>query len=127
MDFSRPYETEALLRGGDERQVRAEVQRLGECVGPYRRFRIVYLRSLATLAAWEGQHEQAIGYLREAAQTAADLGLPGERWQIQASLGTLHETRGEPAQARTAISEAARIIQGLAERVGTEGVRARFR
>jgi len=126
MDFSRPYETEALLRGGDERQAREEVQRLGECVGPYRRFRIVYLRSLATLAAWEGQHEQAIGYLREAARQAADLGLPGERWQIQAALGRLYEARGEPARARTAFGEAARIIQGLVEGIRDEALRSRF-
>jgi DNA-binding SARP family transcriptional activator len=126
LDFYRQYETEALLRGGDEHQAREEVQRLGECVGPYRRFRIVYLRSLATLAAWEGRSEQAIGHLQEAGQLAADLGLPGERWQIQAALGTLHEARGEPAQARTAFGEAARIIQELAEGIRDEARRSRF-
>src|SRR5260370_11047484 len=86
-DFYRQYETEALLRGGEERQARAEVQRLGERVGPNRRFRIAYLRSLAVLASWDGQSEQAIGYLREAARLAADLGLPGEHRQIQSPLG----------------------------------------
>ncbi len=74
LDFYRQYETEALLRGGDESQARAEVQRLGELLGPYRRFRLPYLRSLAVLAAWEGHSEQAIGHLHEAAQLAADLG-----------------------------------------------------
>jgi tetratricopeptide (TPR) repeat protein len=97
LDFSRQYETEALLRARDERQAREAVHRLGERLGPYRRFRIVYLRSLATLTAWEGQNEQAIGPLRE----AAELGLPGERWQIQAALGALYEAAGEPVQART--------------------------
>src|SRR5205085_9066456 len=53
LDFSPQYETEALLRGGDEHQARAVVQRLGERVGPNRRFRIPYLRSMAVLAAWE--------------------------------------------------------------------------
>ena len=76
LDFYPHYETEALLRGGDERQARAEVQRLGERLGSYQRFRLPYLRSLATLAAWHGHSEQAIGHLREAAQLAADLGLP---------------------------------------------------
>ena len=126
LDFYRQYETEALLRGGNERQAKEEVQRLGECVGPYRRFRIVYLRSLATLAAWEGQSEQAIGHLREAIQLAADLGLPGEHWQIQAALGSLYEAGSEPAQARTAFGEAARIIQGLAEGIRDEALRSRF-
>jgi tetratricopeptide (TPR) repeat protein len=126
MDFSRQYETEALLCGGDERQAREEVQRLEECVGPYRRFRIVYLRSLATLVAWEGQSEQAIDHLREAVRQAADLGLPGERWQIQASLGRLYEAGGEQEQAQTAFGEAATIIRGLAEGIRDEALRTRF-
>src|SRR5260370_41553385 len=75
LDFSRQYETEALLRGGDERQAREAVHRLGERLGPYRRFRIPYLRSLGVLAAWDRHSEQAIGHLREAAQLAADIGL----------------------------------------------------
>jgi hypothetical protein len=113
LDFFRQYETEALLCGGDELQAREEVQRLGERVGPYPRFRIVYLRSLAVLAAWDRHSEQAIG-------------LPGERWQIQAVLGTLYEAGSEPAQARAAFGEAARIIQGLAEGIRDEVLRSRF-
>ena len=126
LDFSRQYETEALLRGGDERQARAEVQRLGEHLGSYLRFRIPYLRSLAVLAAWEGHCEQAIDHLHAATQVAADLGLPGEQWQIQAALGTLYETGGQPAQAHTAFSKAATIIQGLTERIADEALRAHF-
>jgi DNA-binding SARP family transcriptional activator len=126
LDFYRHYETEALLRGGDEKRAREEVQRLGEGLGPNRRFRLPYLRSLATLAAWKGQSEQATGYLREAAGLAVDLGLPAERWQIQAALGTLYEARGELARARTAFAEAARTIQGLAEGIGDESLRRRF-
>jgi DNA-binding SARP family transcriptional activator/tetratricopeptide (TPR) repeat protein len=125
-DFARQHETEALLRGGDERQARAEVQRLGEHLGNYRRFRLSYLRSKARLSAWEGHSEQAIGHLREAAALAADMGLPGERWQIQAMLGTLYEAGGEQAQARTAFAEAARIIGGLAQGIKDETLRARF-
>jgi tetratricopeptide (TPR) repeat protein len=125
-DFYRQYETEALLHGGDEHQAKEEVQRLGERLGPYRRFRIPYLQSLAVLAAWDGESEQAISHLREAAGLAADLGLPGERWQIQAALGRVYEAAGDPAQARTAFGEAARIIQGLAEGIKDETLRARF-
>ena len=125
-DFSRQYETEALLRAGDERQAREEVQRLGERVGTNRRFRLPYLRSLAVLAAWDGQSKQAIGHLREAARLAADLGLPGEQWQIQAALASLYEAGGEPVQAHTAWASAARIIQGLARGIKDETRRARF-
>ena len=126
LDFYRLYETEALLHGGDERQAREEVQRLGEHLGSNQRFRIPYLRSLAALAECEGNSEQAIGHLREAAGLAADLGLPGEQWQIQAALGTLYEAVGEPAQARTAFGEAARIIQELAQGIKDEALRSRF-
>ena len=126
LDFYRHYETEALLRAGDERQARAEVQRLGEHLGPYVRFRIPYLRLLAVLAGWQGHSEQAIGHLRTAAQVAADLDLPAEQWQIQAALGTLYEAGGQPAKARTAFGEAATIIQRLAEGIGDGTLRTHF-
>ena len=93
---------------------------------PYPRYRVPYLRSLAVLATWDGQSEQAIGHLREAAQAAADLGLPGERWQIQAALASLYETRGEQRQGHTAWASAATIIQGLVEGIGDEALRTRF-
>jgi len=120
------YEMDALLRGGDERQAREAVQRLGEGLGPYPRYRLPYLRSLARLSAWEGQREQAIGHLREATQIAADLGLPGERWQIQAALGSMYEAGGAQAQARTAWASAARIVQELAQGIKDETLRTRF-
>jgi tetratricopeptide (TPR) repeat protein len=126
LDFYSHYETEALLHAGDESQARAAVQRLGEGLGPNPRFRLPYLRSLAVLAAWEGNTEQAVDHLREAAGLAADLGLPAEQWQIQAALGSVYETAGEQAQARSAFGEAARIIQGLAEGIKDETLRARF-
>jgi tetratricopeptide (TPR) repeat protein len=126
LDFSRQYETEALLHGGDERQARAEVQRLGERLGNYQRFRIPYLRSLAVLAAWEGQSERAIGHLCEAAQVAADIGLPGEQWQVQAMLGRMYEAVGKPRQAQTAYGEAVTIILGLAAGIGDEALRTIF-
>jgi len=126
LDFYLHYETEALLRGGDEYQARAEVQRLGEHLGPYLRFHIPYLRSLAKLSAWEGHCEQAIDHLHAATQVAADLGLPAEKWQIQAALGTLYETGGQPAQAHTAFGKASTIIQGLAEGIADESLRTHF-
>jgi predicted ATPase/DNA-binding SARP family transcriptional activator len=126
MDFYLHFETEALLRGGDELRAREEVQRLGERLGPYPRYRIPYLRSLAVLARWKGEKEQAIDHLREVADLAADLGLPAEQWQIQAELGMLYEAGGESAQACAAFGEAARILQGLAESIGDEALRSRF-
>ena len=126
LDFSSHYETEALLHAGEERQAREEVQRLGERLGSNRRFRIPYLRSLALLAEWEGHSEQAIAHLREAAELATDIGLPEEQWQIQARLGRVYEAAGEPAQAQIAWAKASTIIQGLAQGIKDETLRARF-
>ncbi len=126
LDFSRQYETEALLRAREEHQAREELQQLGEHLGLTRRFRIPYLQSSAILAAWEGEREQAIDHLREAAQLAAEIGLPAEQWQIQAALGSVYETAGEQGQARTAFGEAATIIEGLAEGIKDEMLRSRF-
>jgi tetratricopeptide (TPR) repeat protein len=125
-DFFQQYETEALLRGGEERQAREAVQRLGEGLGPNHRFRLPYLRSLAVLAAWEGNTEQAIDHLREAAGLAAEFGLPAEQWQIQERLGRLYQASGEQEQARTAFGEATRIILGLAGGIGDEALRTNF-
>jgi hypothetical protein len=102
LDFSSHSETETLLHAGQERRAREAVQRRGERLGSSHRFRIPYLRSLAVLAEWDGQGAQAIGYLREAAELAADLGLPEEQWQIQARLAWVYEAEGEPAQAHLA-------------------------
>jgi tetratricopeptide (TPR) repeat protein len=88
--------------------------------------RLPYLQSEALLSAWDGEREQAIGHLREAAGIAADLGLPADQWQIQAALGRVYEAGGEPGQAQTAFGEAARIIQGLAQGIKEETRRARF-
>jgi DNA-binding SARP family transcriptional activator len=126
LDFYSHYETEALLHEGDERQAREAVYRLGEHLGPHRRLRLPYLRSEALLSAWEGESEQAIDHLCEAAYLAADLGLPREQWQIQAALGRVYEAAGDAVQARTAFGEAATIIGGLAEGITDETRRARF-
>lgn len=126
LDFSRPYEIEALLHAGNEQQVREEILHMEHCLGSNQRFRIPYLRSLAALHTWEGRTEQAIDHLHEAIQLATTIGLPGEQWQIQAALGKVYETAGEQAQARAAFEEATRIIVELANGIKDETLRSRF-
>jgi tetratricopeptide (TPR) repeat protein len=126
LDFSSHYETEALLHAGEERQAREAVQRLEEHLGSSRRFLIPYLRSLTVLADWDGHGEQAIVHLREAAELAADLGLPEEQWQIQARLARLYEATGESAQACLAWAKASAIIEELAGGITDETPRACF-
>src|SRR5258708_26261221 len=76
LDFSRQYETEAFLRGGDESQAREAMQRLGERLGPSPRFRIPYLQSLAVPAAGEGPGQRATARFRTAAGLAPGMCLP---------------------------------------------------
>lgn len=125
-DFSSYAETEALLHAGEEHLAREEVLRLGERLGSNRRFRLPYLRSLAILAEWQGHSSQAIKYLREADQLAADLGLPAERWQILVGLARVYQTEAAQKQAWQAIMEAAEIIERLAKGIKDETLRARY-
>jgi Flp pilus assembly protein TadD len=69
---------------------------------------------------------KAIAHLREAVALAAAIGLPGERWQIQAALGELHDERGEREAARAAFTQAAAIVRGLADRINNDALRADF-
>jgi tetratricopeptide (TPR) repeat protein len=85
-----------------------------------------YLQSLAVLAAWDRQHEQAIGYLQEAAQLATEMGLPGELWHIQVRLATLYHTSGQQEPAYAAFKEAQSMLQRLADDIADETLRARF-
>src|SRR5258708_13514587 len=64
-DFYRHYETEALVRAGQERQAREAVNQLGEGLGPYRRFRIPYLPSLAVLPVRHARTEQTTPSVHE--------------------------------------------------------------
>jgi hypothetical protein len=126
MDFVRHYETEALLRGGDEELAREDAKRLGERVGENRRFRLVHLRMLAALARWDGDDEEELERLREAEALAEEIGLPGELWQIRAALGELHDRRGEPEEARDAYRRSARIVERLAGEIADEALKEGF-
>jgi DNA-binding SARP family transcriptional activator len=126
VDFTRHYETEALLRGGEERLVHENVRILGERVGQNRRFRLVHLRMLAVVSQWKGKSEEVIGHLQEAQILAEQIGLPGELWQIQADLGELHEDRGERDAAQEAFDRAKGTLRTLAGKISDEGLRKGF-
>jgi hypothetical protein len=120
------YETEALLRGGDGDLARAEVERLGEIVGNNQRYRLPLLRSLAVLAQWEGDTDQAITRLQAAAVLAREMGLPGEEWSILGALGELYADLGDQAEAQRAWTTSADIILDLARTIDEEDLRAGF-
>ena len=126
LDFARYHETEALLRGGEEKLARQDVECLGERVGENRRFRLVHLRMLAVLAEWDGQTGEALARLQQASTLAQEIGLPGELWQIWAAIGELHERRGEPEEAHDAFSRAASIVEGLVAEIEDETFKEGF-
>jgi hypothetical protein len=125
-DFERRHETEVLLRSGEGGLAREDVRRLGEGVGQNKRFRLVHLRMLASLARWDGEVGGALAYLREAEALAREMGLPGELWQIKAASGELHEEGGEKKRARDAFLQAAETLQSLAGRIDDPALRESF-
>jgi tetratricopeptide (TPR) repeat protein len=120
------YETEALLRGGDNDMARAEVERLGKVVGNNKRYRLPLLRSLAVLAQWDGDTAQAITQLQAAASLAQEVGLPGEEWSILGALGALYAGLDDQAKAQRARQASADIILSLAETIDEEDLRGGF-
>ncbi len=126
IELHRWWETEALLRGGDEEQAEEDVRRFGQNIGLNHRYRIPYLRSLAMLEQWHQKPDQAITYLNEAATLAEEIGLPGELWQIQAALGELYLMKRRVEQADRAFTSAAMIIHELANRIQDEALRRDF-
>jgi len=126
MSFTGWYEIEAFLRGGNGNLARSEVERLGKIVDDNKRFRIPLLRSLAVLAQWDGDADQAIVQLQAAAALAREIGLPGEEWSVLGVLGTLYADQGDEAKAQQAWNEAASILLRLAETIDEDDVRAEF-
>jgi predicted ATPase len=126
--FVSPHwpETEALLRGGDIELACEDTRRWGALVGHIPRYRPLHLRSLALLAEWDGDAEQAIIYLQEALTLAEAIGLPGEQWPILAKLGELYQAIGNEEKARSAFEQATEIIQALAAKIDDEGLRTGF-
>jgi tetratricopeptide (TPR) repeat protein len=120
------YETEALLRGGDGDLARAEVERLGEIVGNNQRYRLPLLRSLAVLAQWDGDTDQAIAQLQAAGALAGEIGLPGEAWSILGALGGLYAGQGDQVEAQRAWKTSAGILRSLAESIDEDDWRAGF-
>jgi hypothetical protein len=115
-----------LLRGGDAALAREGVRRLGEDIGANRRFRIPYLRALAALAQWDGATEQATRALEEAQALAAQIGLPGEQWQIAALLVQTYRDRGQADQADRVQAQAEATLQALAVGLADPALRASF-
>jgi tetratricopeptide (TPR) repeat protein len=124
IDFIRYYETEALLRGGDEEWAREDVQRLGARITTNRRLRLPYLRALATLPSLDELRSKIIGLLNApATKLAVLLQTPGS--QLARVLAAHAEEGGAgKAAAAAAPAEAAPVaaepVAAEAEPAGDE-------
>jgi tetratricopeptide (TPR) repeat protein len=126
IDLIRYFETEALLRGGDEESAREDVQRLGARISTNRRQRLLYLRALPTLAEFDGETREALASFQEAAVLANEIGLPGELWQIAVALGEVYASSGEREQTHQMFTRANVIVQKLAAKMEDEARRSNF-
>jgi tetratricopeptide (TPR) repeat protein len=122
----RWYITEALVRAGERERAVEDARRFGERIGTSRRFRMVYLRSLAVLAQYGGEIEEAIAHLHEAEKLAEEIGLPGELWSILAAQGELQLKQGDESKARQTFARGAEIMQALAQQMEDKQQRAAF-
>ncbi len=118
--------TEALLHGGDAARAQEHLGQLDAHNGDGQRDRVQYLRAYAELARWEDHREQARSLLEEARMLAEEIGLAGERWQIQVAIGDLDQSRGEPLLAGQAYTQAVSVVQALAEKIEDEALRTHF-
>jgi DNA-binding SARP family transcriptional activator/predicted ATPase len=122
----RWYITEALVRAGERERAAEDARRFGERLGTSRRFRIVYLRSVAVLAQSRGEIDTALAHLQEAEKLAEEIGLPGELWSILAAQGELRLKQGDESKARQTFARAAEIMQTLAQQMEDTQQRAAF-
>jgi DNA-binding SARP family transcriptional activator len=125
-DFARYLETEALLRAGDRLHAQADVERLREGFGANRRYRLMYLRMQALLDRDVNDHAAVIAHLLQALDLAAEMGLPGEEWQIAADLAATYASTEDAERAAEARGRAERVVASLADRITDLPLRERF-
>ena len=124
--LARPYETEALLRGGKIQEVGEDLTRFEQQSGYGPRLRIEYLGSMAVLARWKNELERETAYLEEAALEADRIGLIDEQWSIWAALGVCYHSRGNHLASNAAYAHAREVVQMIAVRLQDPELRDRF-
>ncbi len=122
----RPYETEALLRGGKVQEVSEDLARLEKQIDYGARLHVTYLRSMAVVARWENQPEQETVYLEEAASVAERIGLPEEQWSIWAELGDSYRLMRNKTSAESSYARARDVIGTIAARLRDTELRDQF-
>lgn len=119
-------DVEALLRGGNRDLARDQLNRFGAAVDGNRRLRLAHLRALTVLRRFDGHGDGALEQLDTARGLAEEIGLPGELWQIAASVGALHAELGNEAEAQNSRARAAMTVGRLADGIRDPALRAGF-
>jgi predicted ATPase/DNA-binding SARP family transcriptional activator len=119
-------QTEALIRAGDLDRASADIEGYNQRLGYSPRYRIAYLRARAVLAQYRGKLARSIEDLREAAQLAEEIGLPGELWPIYVHTGRLYQACGNAAEARDCFARAVMLVHTLAQSIEEGQRRANF-
>lgn len=123
----RHHDIEALLRGGDTDLVHENLRTFERRTrGQKGYFRLAYLRAEAVLARWNGDTNETLSLLYEALGQAERLGLPGETWQIAATLGETHEERGGGGPSERAFGRASVEVRRRAANIKDESLRKRY-
>ncbi len=122
----RWLEIEALVRAGDVKEARDEVQRFEAQAERRRRCRISFLRARAVLERMDGNKDQASRSLYEAAQLTEEIGLPGEQWRVLTTLGETYGQINMPEQAHKAYTRAAATLTALVNSIQNETLRQDF-
>jgi tetratricopeptide (TPR) repeat protein len=110
-------QTEALIRAGEIDHAAKDIEGYDQRLGHSPRYRIAYLHARAVVAQYRGEVARAIEDLREAAQLAEEMSLPGELWPIYAHAGRLYQECGDLDQAHRAFAHAAVLVHSLANNI----------
>lgn len=123
----RHHDIESLLRGGDAELAHESLRSFARRVGQGRGyFRVAYLRSAAVLTRWNGDTAKTLSHLCEAFELAERLELPGEVWQVGASLGETYEERGKMGRSDRAFGRAAVVVRRLSSKIPDGELREGF-
>ncbi|MAU08184.1 MAG: hypothetical protein CL607_00060 [Anaerolineaceae bacterium] len=124
--FTRYYEIEVLLRGGEVDLARSEVEQFTKLVSDNKRYQLILYRCQAVLEQWSGDANRAIFHLQDALKLARDMQLPGEEWPILGELGKLYTELGNESHATQAYRNASAITVRLAETIDDNDLRSGF-
>ncbi len=120
------YETEALVRTGHITEAKTDIEKRRPHVLDKPRYYLIHLRSEAVLDNFEGRHAEALEKLQEALAIATNIGLPGEKWQLEVEIAQTLETLGKKKKAREARARAVEIVQDLASMIPDDDMRKTY-